>query len=539
MPIELLIPGINNSVPLSINGRPTFILGRNGTGKSALVHYLRTQIHERCGANFVYLPGSRPSYFDSENLSMTHAGRKMLEANSLSWDRQPGARVRQEQGSSRNERAIFDLLSATNQYNADIVADVQRNGTSASAIAKAQSRTSPLDRVNNLLAQANLPIQIQMANGELHASRNSSFYSIANMSDGERIAFILISEVISAKPGAFFLIDEPELHLHRAIVVPLISALIAERPDCTMFISTHELELPNACPNSSVMLVRGCIWAGNEPKSWQIDLLPNPENIPEEVRTDVLGSRQKILFVEGKSSSLDQPLYALLFPAVSVRHRDSCIDVRRAVEGLRQVSSLHHAEVFGIVDNDGMSSEYRAKLESDHVYPLPFFSVESIYYSREILSAVANRQESILGISAAEMLCETISKSIAKLRQKGKVQHLASRLCERQLRDLILSNIPDRRKIIENGNSTFNISFTSDYDNILDRLEALVNRSDLDEIIKFFPVRESGILGDIAQALHFRGELDYEKAVLTTVSSDTALRERIRMLMGSLSSKLQ
>jgi len=540
MPNEIRIPAEGGkNVQISTNGKPIFILGRNGAGKSALVHYIRQQVKDYGPQNLVYLPGSRPSYFDHERLSMTAASRQDLEKNSFYWDGQPDARVKLQQGSLRNERAIFDLLSSIIQYNSDVVDDLRQNGQSALSISKVQSRTSPLDRVNNLLRQANLPVQLEMEYGEIRSRRDGNTYSISKMSDGERIALILISEVISARPGSFFLIDEPELHLHRAIVVPLISALMTERSDCTMLVSTHELDLPSACSDSTIILVRGCLWNGPTPALWDVDILENAEEIPEDVRVDLLGSRRKILFVEGTSTSLDQPFYALLFPNISVRQRESCAEVGRAVGGLRQVRHLHHAEVFGLVDNDSMSAEHKEKLRKNGIFALPIFSVESLYYCRELLFAVAHRQSLMFGERPNELISQATEKAIAKLKQPGKAEHLAARVSERKMRDALLANMPSREDVISSGSDPIQVSILSPYTEILAKLQRSIEESDLDSIISAYPIRESGVLGDLARELHFRSETDYEKAVLTTLSSDETLRATIKDKLGALSSELE
>src|SRR5690349_20821254 len=71
------------SVPIS-TGRPVYILGRNGTGKSALVHNFVSQVSQS-----VYIPGSRPSYFDNESLQLTPASRRQMSLNMVHWDREP------------------------------------------------------------------------------------------------------------------------------------------------------------------------------------------------------------------------------------------------------------------------------------------------------------------------------------------------------------------------------------------------------------------------------------------------------------------
>ena len=113
---------------------------------------------------------------------------------------------------------------------------------------------------------------------------------------------------------------------------------------------------------------------------------------------DVLGSRRKILFVEGTGGSLDGPLYSLLFPKVSVRSRENCREVERAVMGSRALERMHRAEVFGMVDGDGMSQAQVADFEARNLYPLPVYAVESLYYDEVTLAAIAARQAGTLGL---------------------------------------------------------------------------------------------------------------------------------------------
>ena len=86
-------------------GSPVFILGRNGTGKSALVNSLAAQ----WPGKVVYMPGSRPSYFENESLSMTPASRREFGTNLKHWDSQPDTRWKSMLGTTRNEKAIHDL----------------------------------------------------------------------------------------------------------------------------------------------------------------------------------------------------------------------------------------------------------------------------------------------------------------------------------------------------------------------------------------------------------------------------------------------
>ncbi|MFI8462162.1 AAA family ATPase [Stutzerimonas stutzeri] len=512
-------------------GLPIFILGRNGTGKSALVNLISARIRE----NLIYMPGSRPSYFENESLSITPASRRQLIDNLRHWDASSETRWKSPTGTSKNEKAIHDLQASETQYKIDAANQIKVEGTISDAIARLQSNNSPLDRVNALLAQGNLPIRMLIHQGELRAEQKDSIYSYARMSDGERAALLFAAEVVAAPAGTIFLIDEPELHLHPAIVVPLLKALISERPDCGFVVCTHELDLPGSVEESSLFLVRGSTWQNGEIEYWQIDALADPHEIPEWLRIDLIGSRRKILFIEGTSTSLDQPLYSLLFPTVSVRSRESCREVMRAVEGLRGVESLHRVEAFGLVDHDGMGGMRMAELEAKGIYPLPIYAVESLYYSEDVLKVLATHQAILLGFTAEELLSNAKSAAIAALTQPGVVEHLASRIAERQMRDTLMLSLPTRESMIQGGVSDINVSIASPYPQELALINRMISDEDVNAVVARYPVRESGVLNALARGLHFNSRTNYERATLTRIGADEDLQLALKGRLGNLS----
>lgn len=515
-------------------GYPVFILGRNGTGKSALVNRLSGQL----GDNVIYMPGSRPSYFDNESLSLTPASRRQLAENIRSWDASPDTRWRSFTGTARNEKAIHDLQAAETQYKVNAANEIKVEGAKSAAVARLQSNDSPLDRVNALLAQANLPVSMLIDGGELRAIQSGAIYSFARMSDGERAALVFAAEVVAAPDGAIFLIDEPELHLHPSIVVPLLKALIAERPECGFVVCTHELDLPSSTPCANVILVRGSTWQGGNIATWEIDVLQDPDQIPEWLRTDLIGSRRKIMFIEGTSTSLDQPLYALLFPSVSVRSRESCRDVMRAVEGLRAVEGMHRARAFGLVDHDGMGAERVAELESNGIHPLPIFAVESLYYSAEVLRALAVHQARTFSLPSDTIVAEATTAALTALKANGTAEHLASRLAERQMRDRLLLAMPERQSMLTGSVCDIAITINSPYPAELDRIKTAIAAGAVDAIVSRYPVRESAVLNCLAKALRFNGRSDYERAALTLIGGDENLRAMLKARLGNLAAQL-
>lgn len=517
-------------------GRPVFILGRNGTGKSALVNSLAANWNGKV----IYMPGSRPSYFDQESLSMTPASRRKFTANQNHYDSMPEKRWKPIEGTTTNEKAIHDLQAAETQYKLDAANQIKAEGWSSVAIARLQTDNSPLDAVNSLLAQANLTVQLKVADGELRVMRGDSLYSYARMSDGERSALVIAAEVVAAKPGMVFLLDEPELHLHSSIVVALIKALTLQRPDCGFVICTHHLDLPAAVKGGEIVLVRDCVWKDEKIASWDVDVIHDSEQIPEWLWIDVIGTRRKILFIEGNNkTSLDQPLYALLFPKISLRPCESCKDVVRAVKGLRDIAEVHRAKAFGLIDHDGMSPEQMSKFEDDGVYPLPIFAVESLIYSLEVQTAVAKQQAEMFGIDTQALLNAAKDIAIDSLNGKETKEHLASRVAERQMRDQILSQIPTRQQLMAQDCGDLNVPVKSPYPGELARLTDLVDISDIHRIVSRYPVRDSGVLNGIVKGLRFNSRDDYERAALQRIGLDATLRDALKQKLGKLAALLE
>ncbi len=497
--------------------------------------------------NTIYLPGSRTALFDGESLSLTPNSRRSLEANLSAWDKNAESRWRNHSGNGRNEKAIHDLTAAEHQYKNDCANKIAENlgpVETAATIAKLQAKEAPLDRVNQILEQANIPVRMLIADNELKATSGGNTFSYARMSDGERIALILIAEVISAKPGVVFLIDEPELHLHRAIITPLIATLIKSRPDCEFVISTHELDLPISIPNSRVCIVRSVTWEiDGQVGHWALDIVDRTEELPEGFVTDILGSRHRVLFTEGDTTSLDVPMYSVLFPKVSIRPKGSCKSVQQAVVGIRSTTSLHHTEAFGLVDNDGMTPETINDFRAESIYPLPLFSVESLYYDVNVLAAVAKRQaatheadEEKQGDLIAALLDDIAAEGIAAAAKQGTAEHLAGRLAERQVRDALLAQMPKREELVVAASSTIQITGQSTYPAELTRFQAMLAEQDLHGIIARYPVRHSGILNAIAKALKFQSRADYETAAIARICSDAALRDELLLKLAPLSS---
>jgi hypothetical protein len=311
-----------------------------------------------------------------------------------------------------------------------------------------------------------------------------------------------------------------------------LSLLFAERADCAFIISTHEVLLPLDNSNARTLLVRNCTYQDSSVVDWDADLLEASNDIDEELKRDVLGSRRKLLFVEGVETSLDTPLYSLLFPQVSVIPKASCRDVEHAVTSLRAAHNLHWVHAFGIVDNDRRSDFSIIELKAKGVYAVPVFSVESIYYHPSILARLAGRQHQLTGTSADELLTAASSAAFDAIRPH--IQRLSERVIESSVRQELMRRLPKRSDIAKSQPIEIAIDIPAIVSEEVRRLTQLCDSSNLGAIIARYPVRETPVLHKIASGLGFQRENQYESAVRKLLMDDPAALAEIRSMFGTL-----
>ena len=359
-----------------------------------------------------------------------------------------------------------------------------------------------------------------------HGSDGATF-SMAQMSDGERNAAIIAATVLTVEPGTVLLIDEPERHLHRAIIEPFLSALFARRTDCAFVVSTHEIALPVANPKARVLMVRSCRWNdenGDTPDAWDVEILePSADDLPEDLKRAILGARRRILFVEGTLNSLDSPLYDALFPGLSVIPMGGCREVERAVKGLRETRNHHHTEAFGLIDRDDRTEEDVGRLARDGVFALDVCSAEALYYCSDTIDAVARKQAEARGCDANGMFCSAKQAAFDAIRDDPDLAtRMAARRCERRIRDAMLAEIPDWKKIKGGGEQKITARVDSSYSTELGHFEELIDEGNLDALVARYPLRESRVPDKIAKALKCTSRRDYERIAVERVRDDTA-----------------
>ncbi|TQK07274.1 AAA family ATPase [Herbaspirillum sp. SJZ107] len=513
-------------------GNILFVVGANGTGKSSLMnHFYRQNVY-----NAKQISAHRQTWFMSGAPMLSAYDKKNIESSMQNQDANTQTRWMDHYPSQRASITIYDLIDAENSR-ARKITDAFENNRFEEA-QRLSLFDAPLKAINELLAQANIPIKIfiREADQMMATKSGGAEYSIAELSDGERNALLIAANVLTVKPGTLILIDEPERHLHRSIISPLLTQLFAKRTDCAFVVSTHDVMLPIDNPASQAVLVRGCTYSGALVTSWDADVVDANETIDETLKQDILGSRRKIIFVEGSEISLDKPLYSLIFPFVSILPKSSCHEVERAVVGIRDVQTLHWVSAWGIVDNDRRSEEEIRELQSRGVYALPVFSVESIFYHPHLQRLVAEKHAVVVGGDAQHSISE--AKSAALNAIKPHVNRLSERAIEKTLRDEMFKHLPRRQQISAGQPIKVEIDLAEIIREERERFSTMLEEGNLQKIISLYPVRETPALDQIAEKLGFRGRLQYENAVRKLINDSEEALNFVRSMFGTLVSEI-
>lgn len=517
---------------LTVNiGQMLFILGANGTGKSSLM-----QVFTSISNMTRRITAHRQTWFRSGSPEFTGRQRAGYEQTVFHHDRQAEARWMDNYSEQRAQMAIYDLVNSENVRAREITRAIDAKNTDE--VTKLSTKEGAFATLNRLLRLANLNIVVSVeANDEIMATRNGSKpYSIAKLSDGERNAVLIAANVLTVPAGTLLLIDEPERHLHRSIISPLLSLLLKERPDCAFIVSTHEPLLPVDNPGSKVLLTRACVYENDGVVSYDIDLLENTTGIDDDLKRTILGERRKIVFVEGVEHSLDKPLYSLLFPNASIVAKANCREVENAVVGIKGTAELHWVKPFGLVDNDSSESERIVDLRSKGVIPLNVYSVESIYYHPEVQNLVGEKLATVVGGDLKKKLEKANNDAIKAIRDNA--NHLSVRIAEKSARAQVFSLLPKKGELVTCGKRTAEIDFAKYTQDEAARIEALLKASDFVGILQRYPIRESQALDAIARALNFADRALYEAAVRNLLAQDSEAVKRIRTLLGSFPADL-
>ena len=382
-PLNLPLSDNSNEIQTYGDVASLVIVGANGSGKSRLGIWIEeTQQAER---HVHRISAQRALTFEddveqrpiqmAENLLLFGDEKKINNKRGHRWGGKPASIL------LNDYNALLSLLYARERKrNANIIHEI-RNGSAHVADTIPDSELDALQKIwadllpHRKLLATNDSIKAEIAPG--------SSYMGSEMSDGERVVIYLLGECLCAPENAVLVIDEPEIHLHRAILGRLWDQLEAIRPDCTFIYVTHDLDF--AAGRDYAMRV----WVDSfDGINWSWEEVQETEDFPNALTLQILGSRKPILFVEGETGSLDK-IYRCLFPSHTVIPRGGCFSVIRSVRAMSQPGIFQDRKAFGLIDRDRRSDEELTALQKQGIYSCPVAEIENLLCLPEVLAAAA------------------------------------------------------------------------------------------------------------------------------------------------------
>lgn len=276
-------------------------------------------------------------------------------------------------------KLITLLFSEASQLNAEYFARMQE-------IAVHQAPpVRKLDRIKAIWESILPKSELIIGGHKIEVKRRNSAekLSVHDMSDGERVIFYLIGQCLCAQKEGVIVIDEPELHLHRALQRRLWDAVEATRPDCLFVYVTHDLDFAASRTGGTAVWVSDYEGGAN----WQWDFVPLQTPFPQALLLEILGSRRPVLLVEGKRGGLDEKIYSVLYSEYHVLSVGSCESVIHLTTSARRLKSLGqlNVDMYGLIDHDGRDSAAAAQLADIGVSVLSASEIENILLAEAVV----------------------------------------------------------------------------------------------------------------------------------------------------------
>ena len=210
-------------------------------------------------------------------------------------------------------------------------------------------------------------------------------YEARFMSDGERDVFYYLAVCLCLPKNIFVILDEPENHIHNSIINKLFSLLENVRSDLTFIYATHNLEFAAEHVNAKKLWFKDY-----DGTNWDYHILGEEEALPESLLLEVLGSKEKVLLVEGERNSLDTKLYQAYYKDYKVIGCGGCQQVINRVRAFNTHLLNTHYEVKGIIDRDYRTDAEISELKKDGVFVCEVAEVENLFLIPEIINYMAN-----------------------------------------------------------------------------------------------------------------------------------------------------
>lgn len=484
------------------------LVGANGSGKSSFAR----QTRQILGRNIAIISAQKVFYLSRvDNVTLGKSSRSYV------WNFQNQDKLYKSEGfSNQIEQDLNNVFKSLVEEEYECRCNFYDAYEESNPI---QKPTTTLHRVIEIWNKLLIHRKLSYSEGYLTViPEKGNAYDFMYLSDGEKAIFYYIAHVLIAQKKSYIIVDEPENHLHLALVAKLWDTLELEREDCQFIYLTHNLEFANTRTNSKKIWMKSF----TSPATWDMQEIESNDDIPQVLYMELLGSRKAILFCEGKKTSYDINLYSRLFPNYLVIPVDGHMQVINFTRAFNASTSIHGNHAIGIIDGDFHTEAQKSKWESEHIYCVEAQEVENILCDDILLQCA--KEQFMCSEDVYEQAKGRLFSDLEREIEKQAIEYATQRINER-LESNLLKKEPTQESLKNSLSNLLALDGLNVDTLILERkelIQKIIDDRDYDLGIRTFNYK--GLIGRIPVMI----EKDYPKKVFVMIDKHPDVLEKLR-----------
>lgn len=531
--MDVKFPGLNGGSEYILSGKQSAVLiGANGAGKTRMSTWIekinqgKNQfVHRISAQKDLGFPVSvntgnidilrNKFFFGAEQLENPYdSERAKYFKDSYRWYNHPFSSV------LNDKEALLGLLfSEDYEFITDSWRRLEKNGDQGKNLSVKDLGQSNLRKTisiaSQLLKGREFSINANYIACKRYLDSKDEEYNISDGSDGEREVIYLIGAVLSIPENSIVIVDEPENHLHKSIVLHLWDILEKQRPDCFFLYITHDLEFAKSRTNSQIIWVKEYLGSNN----WDYCFLED-EPAMDELALQLLGTRNNVLLVEGYKDSNDVKLYSRLFSKWTVIPCGSCEQVIKGVKFVREHDKLFGIKVLGITDRDRLTDAQVDNYFRENIIVPNVAEVENLFLVEEVLEIMCDHYYVDDKQHVVDSIISTALTKFGEMLESQILQHF-----QYQIQNLVIQGINNKSKTISEYRNQFtkvmeSIDFDAVERDIRNDFENIQKQNSYKALLKVFNHKGLGKDLNLQKYLNV-GYPSYKEVILRILSQDS------------------
>ncbi len=500
--MEIKLPDLDGQSQTIIDKSSMILIGANGSGKTRMSIWIEKNnpdsiVHRISAQKSLDMPEQTQNRdisvaYEKWFFGINNENKKFLNdaRDSFRWGKKPVTHLLND-----FSELLEYLMAEEFKINAEF-REKYRDGKTT--IAEKDKQPTKLDYIRKLWHDVLPNKELKLSAGHIDVVSGVDIkYHGSEMSDGERAIFYYIGEIISAPPNSIVIIDEPENHLHKSILVRLWNSIEEKRKDCFFIYLTHNLDFAVSRLDSQIIWVKEYLGENN----WSYQIIDDTDDI-KALSLEILGNRQKILLIEGdKERSLDYKLYSIIFNDYNVIPVGSCQKVIQHTKTCSELSDKHYLDVKGIIDIDRRDENELNNLRAMGVFSLNVAEIENLFLLPKVVEYVF-RKMSIQDEDIVKNINIVNSNILNFLDEKKAEQALlfTKKECENKINEAIHRKSTKIEEYIEDVKNIRNMDtfISNTYKENIDTIERICSSRNIDEALKILNnkgvIQRSGVL---------------------------------------------